>query len=486
MCIKAFRIDFGKCEVSRGARIRSSDPQATPSRPRRTRTKSAEEIKSDQEIYTVLNDLSRFIKIGTIDVRCIPSLTAPGVEAPDGWRWITPPIDRRLKLSRELESIAYLYRKMLARMTYMVIGKAALRFRIYMLPLDAEGRRCLPRVSSVVRKTIREVLELVNASKEAWSGEINAPFVRLIEETPTSAPSLFDMFNSITPTTRQNSSPLNDYEIDEITKEIRTGKIKGMKSTLYPYQQETVAEMLNKELLPEQVPDPRFREMTAIDGTRFYIDSVTLEIYSQTSQYDGCYGGVLAEEMGFGKTCICIALICATLRQGSRVPEMYIHNPVTYHRTPRLSDLCVSIITRYGLSWRYYHDGLSPESIRLLSAHNGFYDMEDTRYISTRASSRTRQDIRYRRILLSRTTLIVCPDSLVHQWINELDKHVEKGFLSVMEFKNARRSGTQFEKFDVVVMSQRRFAKEYEDGIYLLFAVKPKKNYKLTERNRIL
>ncbi|KAK7208168.1 P-loop containing nucleoside triphosphate hydrolase protein [Myxozyma melibiosi] len=444
-----------------------SQSPSQPPRPRRVRTKTAEEAQRDQDMFAVLNDLKRFVKMGTIDIsrKEVPRLTAPGMEAPDGWRWISPP-SREVKLPKVLEMVAYLYRKLLARVTYMMIDERTMRLRIYMLPQDAEGRRCVPKPSSVVKKTTREVLELVNCNPEAWQGTPDVPFIALLDEAPKSAPSLFDMFNSITPTTRcAHPSPLDDIEIDEITREIRTGRIKGMRSTLYPYQQETVAEMLKKELLPEIVADPRFREMTAVDGTKFYLDTVALEVYSQTSYYDGSFGGVLAEEMGFGKTCICIALICATLHQGSRVPELYLHDPVTYTDTPpRLSQLCVSTITKYGLPWRYYQQDMSPESIRMLESHVGFYDVPVSRYISTRASlSRQSQEIQYKRVVLSKTTLVVCPDSLVHQWYNELEKHVEPGFLSVMVFVNAKKSGTDFEKYDVVLTSQRRFAKEFED-----------------------
>ena len=74
--------------------------------------------------------------------------------------------------------------------------------------------------------------------------------------------------------------------------------IPGMKSTLYPYQKETVATMLAWELEPSSVADPLYMPVTGIDGSVFYLQPETFELLQESPKVVQTRGGILCEELG--------------------------------------------------------------------------------------------------------------------------------------------------------------------------------------------
>lgn len=71
--------------------------------------------------------------------------------------------------------------------------------------------------------------------------------------------------------------------------------------------------MLTREIAPQKLADPTFRPMASVDQKTTYYLSPNGQPIITPPQYIEVRGGVLAEEMGTGKTAICIALILATL-----------------------------------------------------------------------------------------------------------------------------------------------------------------------------
>ncbi|KAK9245807.1 P-loop containing nucleoside triphosphate hydrolase protein [Lipomyces tetrasporus] len=463
------------------SRTSASDPvkgsnAPETSRPlKRQRSKTEDEIRREIEIAKVLNDLDRLAAIGTIDIHNLPRLPAPGIEAPDGWLWIEPPWEKSVVLEEPLTSLAYLHKRLFLRVTYKMLDCRTARFRVYIVPKDVDGRRFLPQVPTLTKKKIRNVMVLVNSSRRAWEGDRNARMVPLIKPPPDEAPTLFDMFNQIS-AVPESVPEIDDPESVEIINEVMTGRVEGMKSVLYLYQRETVAEMIRKELLPVQMIDPRLSEFASPKGAKLYMDTDTYDVHLKPDYFDGTFGGVLSEEMGFGKTCICIALICATKYQGSRVPDDFLVVPPERTSVSSLSNICARTINSLGLPWRSYRSSLPEKCINILTQNRASYVIEDRRSSHTRAGTRGHEKVKSQTIVLSGTTLVICPDALVPQWRNELDKHVNKGFLSILSYNgNDPGNDVDFSSFDVVLMSQRRFALEFRQQSSPLLRVRWKR-----------
>ncbi|KAK9458233.1 SNF2 family N-terminal domain-containing protein [Dipodascopsis uninucleata] len=393
----------------------------------------------------------------------MPRLIAPGLEAPDSWQWIEPPWDKKVILPEPLNSMVYLYNKMYLRATYKILNGKHVRLRIYIIPEDVEGRRFLPPSQQIIKKRLRDVLILINTSSTAWEGQVDAPFEPLLKPPPEQHITLSDIFNQISAGTEREVS-IDDPENEEIIKNVMTGYVEGMKSTLYPYQRETVVEMIRKELVPVQMADPRITEIRSPTGRIMYLDTDTCAIRLYPDFFEGAYGGVLSEDMGFGKTCICIALICATKYQGSRLPdnETIVSTPTL--TTLALSKICALTINRHGLPWLRYKSKLPNSCIELLNQNRVSYVVEDSYMSRRRTETRRRGEaIKHRRIILSGTTLIICPDALQAQWYGEIQKHVSHGYLNVL-YHNAREledsSVVDYNQYDVILMTQRRFGLE--------------------------
>ncbi|KAK9477270.1 P-loop containing nucleoside triphosphate hydrolase protein [Lipomyces japonicus] len=483
---------------SSGSKVRLSRPT------KRQRTKSAEQILNEQGFYDAVNDLSRLIPLGTIDVcnKILPRLPAPGLPAPDGWSWMDPPWQATIRASlvEPLSILAFLHDRNYLRVTYKLLPKSRhakqqdvdddgnkVRLRIYVIPDDVEGRRFFPVMQPLVKKRVKQVLSLINTSAMAWLASHDGGGNGVTEFKPVLAkvqkmPTLLDMFNRITTVQSHehdhDAALMSDREIADLFAQVKTGKVDGMRSALYNYQRETVIAMIRKELVPEYIVDPCLKQVTIAGAsgntiTTAYMDTDTFRFRLQPSYYEGSFGGVLSEEMGFGKTCICIALICATKYQGSSVPERYRVEPEAACRAAgvqSLSAIAARTVNQHGLPWRKYEAGLSGTCVRKLVA-TAEYVITTTTIMTTlqrrqRAAKKT--TAKQLRIKLTSTTLVVCPNALLDQWRRELEKHVETGFLRVLvldgtttmrgDSENTRHD--EFGMYDVVVMTQRRLVTE--------------------------
>ncbi|KAK9459868.1 P-loop containing nucleoside triphosphate hydrolase protein [Lipomyces oligophaga] len=423
---------------------------------------SASEIQRLQGLAALLNNLDNLARVGTIEVPNLPPMPMPGIEAPDGWQWAEPPGDKSIQLEEPLKTLEYMYNKYLIRATYKVLRPGMIRFRIYIVPKDVEGRRFLPLSGSVSKKRIKNFLSTVNANPLSWDGICEATFIPFLRPPPEHVSSLSEMYNRISPAARDPGN-IPDLDIVDLVEEIRSGKITGMRSELYPYQRETVVEMLTKELIPDEIIDPRLTRYT-LGNQEFYMDSDTFEVQIRPTFFESICGGILSEEMGFGKTCICIALICITKHQESRIPDRYLNVPIKYKYIPALSTLAAYTVTSHGQPWQKYANRLPTRVLNVLQSCRAFYDIENTLYSPAgRDGTRGKAKAATKRIYLSRSTLVLCPDALLSQWELEIAKHVEPEFLSVLIYTTFKPS-VDMSQFDVVLMSQRRFGLEFKNA----------------------
>ena len=74
--------------------------------------------------------------------------------------------------------------------------------------------------------------------------------------------------------------------------------IPDLRTTLYGYQKESVAALLDREKHNGIVNDPLYMSMTTLDGKTYYLQPAILEILLECPQYFQSKGGFLCEELG--------------------------------------------------------------------------------------------------------------------------------------------------------------------------------------------
>ncbi|QPG72878.1 hypothetical protein FOA43_000181 [Brettanomyces nanus] len=278
---------------------------------------------------------------------------------------------------------------------------------------------------------------------------------------------------------------LNEISTDqqEILSAILNGRVPGFKSNLYNYQRRSVAKMYEKEMYSRRVPMPT---IVQIKNGMMYIDLSSFKVMVNPPTYCTPRGGILAENMGLGKTCICLALICLSKLQISQTPrDCRIGNPNTPH-VKSLMGKCVEFISNNSIQWRQYYNDLPKTCIEKLEVSLGYFEKVDihvTRHNTrhTRSQAHTNiednafETISSRRVYLSSTTLVVIPDNLFPQWVSEVKKHVMENYLKLIEIPNEKISlpdkVADIVNSDVVLISLHAFARQSQNPDSILRSI---------------
>ena len=233
---------------------------------------------------------------------------------------------------------------------------------------------------------------------------------------------------------------------------------------LHSFQQATVAKMLQQETSLCTIPDPTFVPMHSVnprsDPRTYFLNPSTLEVREDAPSYEMPRGGILCEEMGAGKTAICIALIILT-RHRLAVPEESPHaRPILTEMSLRHFPCEAELNARNALGMPHPSTmpSLVEQTLQKLAANtqhsllarkdefdnnwafgslidqlNPFYlhfNNPDTR-MSARGVIKQTCDLP-RKVYLSCATLVVCPLSLYEQWKSELYKFCKEGVLRTL------------------------------------------------------
>lgn len=215
------------------------------------------------------------------------------------------------------------------------------------------------------------------------------------------------------------------------------------------------------ETRPARLVDPYFTPLSESgrEGV-YYVNTWNSDVQRHPGWYDLPRGGILCEQMGTGKTLVCLALIVATLSSPPRVPTdtIDISPPTNDHSThsfpfpayhairqandlpqsrefPSLVDLCTGVLSRTDLSAKSY-PYLPPDIGPILSQplYYIIYSSEDPDDPCSRQAKRSimpKQGVRG--MYLAKGTLVIVPEILIEQWKFEVEKHVEQGVLRILE-----------------------------------------------------
>ncbi|KAI9138700.1 SNF2 family N-terminal domain-containing protein [Paraphysoderma sedebokerense] len=251
----------------------------------------------------------------------------------------------------------------------------------------------------------------------------------------------------------------------------------GMKSTLYEYQRNTVWKMIYRELKPRKRSDPACILLQDLNGRDFWIEKSSMTFFRNLhATYDDVRGGILCENMGNGKTCICLAVILWTKCQRAKCPDLRQPNfdiPSTSHTIGRLAslqDLCIQSLLQQNSpfdSRRYLIPPIANIAMRnakISYKTNEEIDVEESHGAEFR--SRSNNNSPTYDVLLSSTTLVVVPTNLIGQWQFEIMKHVDSNhlrYLVVDESKNSAKLplAEEIVTYDLLLMSSTRLSAEY-------------------------
>ncbi|KAJ4004280.1 hypothetical protein NW752_011894 [Fusarium irregulare] len=341
--------------------------------------------------------------------------------------------------------------------------------RVYFLPDDAL-RRTVDRSNRFLLKSREKILKQLNYSQEAWQGQPNnicsSPLVH--ESVGSSSGqnegmSLLQLFNNI-PSPAPNIDSIGDIYIRSAMNSLLDGEIPDLKSELYPYQRRSSALMLQKEVQPEQVLDPRLLQLQDQEGGSWYYDPVASTILKDPRYYDGVCGGILAEEMGSGKTIICLALILATKDLPTQPPEHFrAGDSPKRKRLAPLAEMAASCATRNSVPWKPYFDLCKAQSgyeytrcIEALERNPGYHFIPapDVRRTGRRCTEPT--EMPKKRVYLSNGSIVVVPSNLLAQWRQEIRKHTENLKVLVVERDTQLPPPTDLLKYDMILFSQSR------------------------------
>lgn len=341
------------------------------------------------------------------------------------------------------------------RVQHIVNIDGSFTTRVYLLPDDVQNAR-LPRSDPRLRRSRNDLVASLDFSLDSWNATgLASHHPRQPFPSPAPTPdassladhhiedqntTLLQMFNSI-PSPAPDTTTITDQVSHQFMSNLLASAVDALTTEMYPYQSRSAALMLQRETAPAKYPDPRLCKVLDQNRDPYYYDSVTGEIRKESRYYDASRGGILAEEMGSGKTLICLALIAATRHQPAAIPELYQGNNVTIRpRVGSLMDMAAAVATKNACPWPIYLDPGYGHCIEAINRNPGWYYLP--RPQPRRPSRALQEDRPPDKIYLSHASLVVVPTNLLEQWLQEISKHTQG--LKVHVLRASNRKPTEF------------------------------------------
>jgi hypothetical protein len=221
--------------------------------------------------------------------------------------------------------------------------------------------------------------------------------------------------------------------------------------------------MLQMETNPGMMFDPSYSRFTSATGEPYFVNFTNMDITRTPTEFSLSRGGILCEQMGVGKTLMCLTLILVSLNQHTSLPEgmdvtelMNEDELRTYPTatmatlrtaigigedeelepwseaelkgTPSLASMCADIVSKlYPGASRL--DGLSPNCQCLLDRPLFYYRFPPP--VRLPRGAKLVRHIPPQKMLVATSTLVVVPPILVKQWLAEAEKHLVPGALRI-------------------------------------------------------
>ncbi|KAI0969947.1 SNF2 family N-terminal domain-containing protein [Xylaria arbuscula] len=343
------------------------------------------------------------------------------------------------------------------------------RVRVYVLPHDIN--RGTQTMRSELTRSMSTLLQQLEYSRDCWHG--GDAYTPQRHPAPANGPdmstnlddSILTLFNHI-PSPDPRPETVLDPDLRWAMQCLLESQVPGLVTTLYPYQGRSAALMLQRELGPGRVIDPRLRFALDQSGQAWYCDEVSGLVLKEPRFYDRARGGILAEEMGIGKTLICLALILSTKSEPSRPPDPFIAETPPRQSIGSLMDMAAAAANKQSIAWKPYFEACTAQlgyeyqnCVGALTRHENqaFYKVRNTLVEPRRSNRLAPRELPSKDILLSHLTLVIVPSNLVKQWQSEIRKHTTSLNVLVLVNKDPIPSVTELLFYDVVLFSETRF-----------------------------
>lgn len=345
--------------------------------------------------------------------------------------------------------------------------------RLY-VPIKAFAEHRTPHLN--VTKARRWVMPFVDKGEPAWLGiwtlddhpEPYLPKDACVTDRNAKVESMFYIFNTLS-SPQPNPDVIADQYKREGAEDILNNDILGLKTPLYPFQQESAAMMIQRECSPTHNLAIDCLLLQGPTGQKFYYNAKEGTWSLQPVTCPEPAGGVLAETMGYGKTIICLATILATRGCWAEIPEGREQAVTPGKRGMRsLFEICANTVRVKQIPWKNHFSILKSQGLyhenciaRLQKESWGYWDQRSF-LAGQRRSIRVTQHPEFIRV--SSATLIVVPPNLLRQWQQQIEKHTDNNHaLDVLVL--ARESSTippaeVLLGFDVVLISRSRLDRE--------------------------
>lgn len=358
------------------------------------------------------------------------------------------------------------------RTRWIQLGVSNHTIRVYILPHDVD-RMSVDRQGARLFKALGALLRQLDYSPAIWNGSES--------HSASSSDTNAEEDDHLSLLERFNKFPSPDPQIHHVTnaidqrliRDVLNSDIFGIKTTLIPIQRKSVAEMLRRELAPGRVLDPRLFQRTDQTGNVWYSDFVKGEALREPRYYDAVRGGLLCEEMGLGKTLICLSVICATKGMPTTAPEPYTVKSPQREKNACLMDMAAAAVNRHSIAWRQRQDQFRDIPDMCIEAlernkNRAFYKLEPAvnTLIQPRRGKRTgTSHSQYgREVQLTSCNLVIVPNNLVRQWQKEIRKHtVGLSTLVLEDLKSEIPLGSILKTYDIILISKSRVEKIERD-----------------------
>lgn len=339
--------------------------------------------------------------------------------------------------------------------------------RIYLLPDDV-NRSIIDRSNAALAKARRALLSKLDFSRNTWHGRLDQPLRSSpqpqdpVEEDDESL-SLLQLFNKI-PAPDPAPDLIEESNHQFVVNSLLQSNVDGLSSLLFPYQRRSAAVMAMREAQPGQFLDPRLCRVLDQDGQGWYYDAPGNVVFKEPRYYDGVSGGILAEQMGAGKTLICLSLILATRSLPTRAPDFRAHVRPLRRHIGSLADMAAACATANGLPYRWYFDAAKSQDgweytncLKTIARNPGVYEIPSPapRRVG-RMISRPLDIADPKKVLLSQTTIVLAPSNLVKQWQQEVKKHTKNVELYVVTKEDPHLSPEKLARYDIVLCPHNR------------------------------
>ncbi|KAK4520687.1 uncharacterized protein ATC70_006565 [Mucor velutinosus] len=248
-------------------------------------------------------------------------------------------------------------------------------------------------------------------------------------------------------------------------------EIPGMKTKLYTYQKHSLWKILQRELAPSTVEPYEVVRLIATDNSYYYFNQMTGEIALESRHIPDAQGGIICEDMGTGKTCICLAAIMATKDLSN--PMHHAHTLKTNYpkhalgAVPSLKEIAAAMMLQLSINWKPMRQQLPSEVVDWFEKYPIYYEWTDIPAHYYERSRRIEPSFTTLTVYLSNATLVVVPDNLVAQWTGEIYKHIQDGQLRFLVYDDVKQkiiAPIQLADTDLVLISQNRFSLENSRG----------------------